>query len=121
LRLLTDFSSLNPQQSANLRRAQTASDRNHNGSWSPKNWNALMQFLSGRETSCISDAVWAGLRAGCRRRYCAPARWPGKELVGKICVSCHDWQLPQGALHQRRVDDSATTWCSAALGTPAGM
>jgi len=40
-----DFSSLNPQHAANLRRAQTAFDRKHNGKLEPGELDALMQFL----------------------------------------------------------------------------
>jgi hypothetical protein len=40
-----DFSSLSPQQAANLRRAQAAFDTNHNGKLEPEELAALMQFL----------------------------------------------------------------------------
>jgi Ca2+-binding EF-hand superfamily protein len=42
-----DFSSLNPRQAANLRRAQAAFDMNHNGKLEPEELLALMQFLQG--------------------------------------------------------------------------
>jgi hypothetical protein len=42
-----DFSTLSPNQAANLRRAVTAFDRNHNGKLEPEELEALMKFLQG--------------------------------------------------------------------------
>jgi Ca2+-binding EF-hand superfamily protein len=42
-----DFSSLNPRQAANLRRAVAAFDKNHDGKLEPDDLSALMQFLQG--------------------------------------------------------------------------
>jgi len=42
-----DFSSLNPRQAANLRRAVAAFDKNHDGKLEPDELTALMQFLQG--------------------------------------------------------------------------
>jgi hypothetical protein len=42
-----DFSSLNPRQAANLRRAVAAFDKNHDGKLEPDKLTALMQFLQG--------------------------------------------------------------------------
>jgi hypothetical protein len=42
-----DFSTLNPRQAANLRRAVAAFDKNHDGRLDPEELAALMQFLQG--------------------------------------------------------------------------
>ena len=42
-----DFSTLNPRQAANLRRAVAVFDKNHDGKLDPEELAALMQFLQG--------------------------------------------------------------------------